>query len=173
MLSSYKGKPFLGQFWELEYGNSGNRKFTRLYMKFAPHNSRKTLVSTSVFQGGENRVWLTQPSNGFLYFTFLLLSVTKNTKTAQMQKADGSRSSYWTEDVQERCNLWNTKTMLISASSCFFLYFSRPFVTETKEMDTICVVLLFQYISEAGKRNGTGYFIQLATSIFTEVGSYF
>lgn len=70
MLSSYKGKPFLGQFWELEYGNSGNRKFTGLYMKFVPHNSRKMLVSTSVFQGGENRVWLTQPSVGFFISHF-------------------------------------------------------------------------------------------------------
>lgn len=106
-----------------------------------------------MLQDGENRVWLTQASVAF-FILQCCYWVTKNTTTAQIQKADGSRSSYWTGEIQQTCNLWNTKTMLIFASSCFFLYFIRPFVTEIKEKDTTCAVLLFQYIFEAGKING-------------------
>lgn len=39
-------------------------------MEFAPHNSRKTLVNASVSQGGENRVWLTQPPVSFFISHF-------------------------------------------------------------------------------------------------------
>lgn len=62
-----EGHTFLTTVLRIQNGNSGNRKLVKLHMKLAPHNSRKPWW---MLKGGENRIWLTQPSVGFFILHF-------------------------------------------------------------------------------------------------------